>query len=244
MTAVVVTGSAGGIGASVVARLAASGFAVVGLDRVEGDTGAVVEQIIGDVTDPDAHARAAKAAESLGGLTGWVNAAGIAEEKSVDEITAEDYRRVFGINFAGTLFGVSAAVRAMIATRAAGSIVSMSSTQAQKGLAGYPLYAASKGAIDALTRQVAAEFASRGIRCNAIAPGVIATPMNEALLASADDPVSLAASWDALCPIGRWGRPEDVAALVCYLVGAESGFLTGQIITLDGGQTIATMTGA
>jgi 3-oxoacyl-[acyl-carrier protein] reductase len=233
---VVVTGAAGGIGAAVVTAVHDAGYAVVGIDLAEAGWPAAATRVVGDVADPAVHEVAAAAASALGPLAGWVNTAGIAAAAPVAEVSVDGYRRLMDINFGGTLWGVAAAVRAM--SGAGGSIVSISSTQAHVGFPGYPLYAASKGAIEALTRQVAAEYAAGGIRCNAIAPGVIATALNDRILAEAEDPDSLRASWDALCPIGRWGTADDVARLALYLIGPESGFLTGQVLTIDGGQTI------
>ncbi|MEN3360786.1 MAG: hypothetical protein V7637_4768 [Mycobacteriales bacterium] len=236
---VVVTGAAGGIGAAVVTALHSAGYAVVGIDLAEAGWPQVATRLVGDVTDPAVHDAAAATATALGPLVGWVNTAGIAAAAPVTDVSVEGYRTLIDINFGGTLWGVAAAVRAMRdAGGAGGSIVSISSTQAHVGFPSYPLYAASKGAIEALTRQVAAEYAAAGIRCNAIAPGVIATALNDRILAEAEDPDSLRAAWDALCPIGRWGTADDVARLTRYLIGPESGFLTGQVLTLDGGQTI------
>jgi NAD(P)-dependent dehydrogenase (short-subunit alcohol dehydrogenase family) len=241
---VVVTGAAGGIGTAIVAALSEAGYAVVGVDRADpgggdaasGTGGRSPAWITGDVADPSVHESAAAEAAALAPLAGWINTAGVAANRPVAEVTVEDYRALVDVNFGGTLWGVAAAVRAMRGR--GGSIVSISSTQASVGFAGYPLYAASKGAIEALTRQVAAEYAPAGIRCNAIAPGVIHTPMNDRILAESDDPDSLRAAWNALCPVGRWGTPEDVADLALYLVGPGSGFMTGQVLTIDGGQTI------
>ncbi len=253
---VVVTGAAGGIGSAVMTALLEAGYAVVGVDQTEygagpGGSGSGLDQtgrggsatrghgpawVTGDVADPSVHESAAARAGALAPLAGWINTAGAAANRPVADVTLEDYRALMDVNFGGTLWGVAAAVRAMRGR--GGSIVSISSTQASVGFGGYPLYAASKGAIEALTRQVAAEYAPTGIRCNAIAPGVIHTPMNDRILAESDDPGSLRAAWDALCPIGRWGTPQDVAHLARYLVGPESGFMTGQVLTLDGGQTI------
>lgn len=232
---VVVTGAAGGIGAAIAAALAGTGYAVVGVDRRELGAG-LVDAVVGDIADPAVHDAAAAAAVAVGPLAGWVNAAGLAVSRSVAEVGMADYRETMDINFGGVLWGVAAAVRAM--SGRGGSIVSISSTQASVGFDGYPLYAASKGAIEALTRQVAAEYAHAGIRCNAVAPGVINTPLNDKILGESDDPDALRATWDALCPVGRWGTPADVAGLVTYLVSPTSGFLTGQVLTIDGGQTI------
>lgn len=233
--AVVVTGAAGGIGSAIVETFDEAGYAVVCVDRAES-TGRGSAWLAGDVADHAIHESAAEQAAALGPLVGWINAAGIAANRPVADVTMDDYRSLMDVNFGGTLWGVAAAVRAMRGR--GGSIVSISSTQAAVGFPGYPLYAASKGAIDALTRQVASEYASAGVRCNAIAPGVIRTPLNDRILEESDDPGSLRAAWDALCPIGRWGVPEDVARLALYLVRPESSFMTGQVLTIDGGQTI------
>jgi NAD(P)-dependent dehydrogenase (short-subunit alcohol dehydrogenase family) len=114
----------------------------------------------------------------------------------------------------------------------------MSSIQALVALPSFPLYAAAKGGIIALTRQVAGEYAAKGIRCNAVAPGLIATPLAEALLDSSEDRQSLIDSWNVLCPIGRWGRVDDVSAAVSYLLSEESGFMTGHTMVIDGGATV------
>jgi NAD(P)-dependent dehydrogenase (short-subunit alcohol dehydrogenase family) len=237
---VVVTGAAGGIGSAICAAAQAAGYVVVGVDRIADGwpTGSPEgsARVVGDVPPPATHERAASAATALAPLSGWVNTAGIATSAPVAEVTPDAYRTLMDINFGGTLWGVSTAVRVMRGR--GGSIVSISSTQAQVGFAGYPLYAAAKGAVDALTRQVASEYASEGVRCNAIAPGVIATALNDRILAESDDPDALRRAWDALCPIGRWGTADDVAGLALYLLGPDSGFLTGQVLTLDGGQTI------
>jgi NAD(P)-dependent dehydrogenase (short-subunit alcohol dehydrogenase family) len=106
------------------------------------------------------------------------------------------------------------------------------------GFPGWASYAAAKGGVEAFTRQVASQYAPLGVRCNAVAPGVVSTEMNERLLAQAEDPQALLAAWRELCPTGRFGTPEEVAELVGYLLGDTSGFLTGQVVVLDGGQTI------
>jgi NAD(P)-dependent dehydrogenase (short-subunit alcohol dehydrogenase family) len=170
----------------------------------------------------------------LGTLRGWVNCAGIAEQQSVHEATEDHLDRVLGVNLAGVFWGCSVAVERMLGT--GGSIVNISSGQALRGRDGYPAYAATKGGILSLTTQLAAEYADRGIRCNALVPGVIATEMNERILAESSDRSALERSWDVLSPIGRWGTPADVAEAVRFLLSDAAGFITGVHLSIDGGQ--------
>lgn len=236
MKSVVVTGSSSGIGAGVAAHFARQGWAVVGIDRSTREDGVSPEDLVlGDVRSRATHEAAAERASSKGDLVAWVNCAGIVEEMSVHLATQEHLDAIVGTNLLGTFWGCSVAVSAMLEV-GHGSIVNVSSTQALRGRTGCPAYAASKGGIVALTTQIAAEFADRRVRCNAVLPGVINTPMNQAILDRATDPDQLERAWDVLSPIGRWGTPEDVAELAWFLAGQQSGFITGTAITVDGGQ--------
>jgi len=231
---VVVTGAASGIGLGIAECFAAAGWRVVGLDLAAptGTTG--IDYVEGDVRERFSHARAAARATELGMLGAWVNCAGIAEQAAVHEADAAHLDRIIDVNLKGVFWGTAAAVKFMLG--AGGSIVNISSGQALRGRDGYSAYAASKGGILALTTQVAAEFASRGIRCNALVPGVIETAMSAQILAEAEDPDLLRRSWDVLSPIGRWGTPADIAQLTLFLCGDNAGFITGAQITVDGGQ--------
>ena len=245
METVVITGAAQGIGLGIADDLLARGHAIVAVDR-DADALAVarerwpadrVRYVVGDVARRSLHEEAADAATELGDLAGWVNNAGYNIYASIHEIDQETYDTGMAAVLGGVFWGTAVAVTRML-ERGGGSIVNMSSVQALVGIPGFPAYAAAKGAIIALSRQVAAEYAGRGIRCNAVAPGLIATPLAEALLDEVPDRNEQIAAWDALCPVGRWGRVEDVAAAVRYLLADESGFVTGHTLVVDGGATV------
>jgi NAD(P)-dependent dehydrogenase (short-subunit alcohol dehydrogenase family) len=241
----VVTGAAQGIGRAAALRLLAQGWDVVGID-IDGlgladdvwttaGSGSFFA-LVGDVADSSTHASAAEAAESMSPLRGWFNNAGYNIMGSVAELGPEAYERGLDVVLGGVFRGTAEACRHMQDT--GGAIVNMASIQGLMGFPGFAAYATCKAGIVGLTRQVAAEYASRGVRCNAVSPGLIATDLATRTLAEAADPEAVRAAWDVLCPIGRWGTPEDVAAAVSFLLSEEAGFITGHNLVIDGGATV------
>jgi NAD(P)-dependent dehydrogenase (short-subunit alcohol dehydrogenase family) len=166
-----------------------------------------------------------------------VNNAGVAVPGSAGEMSEEDFQRVIDTNLTGVWRGMRFAIPQML-RQGGGSIVNTSSVQAHVGFVGWAGYAASKGGIDALTRQAAVEYASKGIRVNAIVPGTILTEMNERIMQESDDPERVMSDWVAMHPIRRVGMPDEVAAAIVFLASDESSFVTGELLRVDGGMIV------
>ena len=240
----VVTGAAGGIGREIIRALLTQGWGVVAIDQsfVEQSPSSAVDNVAyvrGDVASRKTQESAADAAIKLAPLRGWVNCAGYNILGSVAVLETDALKRGVDVNLLGVFHGTGEAVRRFLpadAQSGQGAVVNISSIQGSVGFPGFAAYAMCKGGIDALTRQVAAEYAGSGVRCNAVAPGLIHTAMNDRLLADSADASTIIASWNTLTPVGRWGQPEDVATVVAFLLDdAMSGFITGEVIHVDGG---------
>jgi len=234
---VVVTGGASGIGAATVARFLAEGARVMVIDRDEAGCHAIEARhpsldgaVVADVSDHDAVTRAFDVVDRrMGGLDVLVNNAGISIRHPFLEMTPDEWRTVMRVNLDGVFYVAQQAARRM---KAAGSgvILNMGSTN---GLMGYPFYAdynASKAGVIELTRSMALELAP-AVRVNAVCPGYIMTPMQEA-----EYTPEMIAAIDAKIPLGRHGRPEEVAALFAFLASDEAPFISGQTIVIDGAE--------
>lgn len=232
-----ITGAAAGIGRQAAERFAAEGAIVWASDR----DGAALKDIKGchmlelDVTDAEA---VAALPERTGPVDVLFNCAGVVANGTVLDCTERDWAMSLDINVTAMFRMIRAFLPVMLA-RGGGSIINMASVVgAPKGAPNRFAYGTSKAAVVGLTKSVAADFVTQGVRCNAICPGTIETPsLHERLRATGDFEGALAA-FRARQPMGRLGRPEEIAAMALYLASDESTFTTGQALMVDGGWSI------
>ncbi len=232
----VVTGSGSGIGLEVARQLHGGGAHVVGLDLEVGGLGELGEFIECDISSDESVTRAAeRAKKSLGGrLNVLINNAGIGATGTILDASTEEWEKVFGVN----VFGTARVVREFYPLLTAGSdpvIVNTCSVASPVGLPQRAVYSASKGALESLTRAMAADFLSDGIRVNGVNPGTADTPWVQRLLDQADDPVAQREALEARQPIGRLVSAEEVAHAILYLAQPQSLSTTGTILAVDGG---------
>jgi NAD(P)-dependent dehydrogenase (short-subunit alcohol dehydrogenase family) len=244
-----VTGAGSGIGRAAAELFASEGAAVAVVD-VRADAaeetvakitagGGRAGAIAADVTlDAEVVAAVARALDAWGRLDVLYNNAGVDSRGSVAEATEDDWDRCFSVNVKGTFLCSRAAVP-HVAAGGAGAIVNQGSVAALVGVPNFAAYAAAKGAIVALTRSMAIDLAPLGVRVNAICPGTVFTPLMEPLLRARGDGDLQAglARTTAKYPIGRLGTPEEIARVALFLASDDASFVTGSVVTADGGMT-------
>lgn len=224
----IVTGGASGIGAATVAALRSRGATAVSLDRVGGE-------IDCDVTDDSAVASAVEqVVAQYGRLDILVNNAGIGAVGSVEDTDLDEWRRVFDVNLYGAV-RLSRAALPHLRRSPSAAIVNTGSIASETGLVKRAAYSASKGAVEALTRAMAADLIPDRVRVNAVAPGTADTPWVQRLLAQADDPDAAHAALVARQPIGRLVTADEIANAICYLASPLAGSTTGTVLSVDGG---------
>jgi len=239
----VVTGAAKGLGRAIAARLVEDGVHVVAtdidpaaLDRTSAELGALVEPLVADSGNWEAHVRAADVAERSAPLRYWVNNAGIDVQGGAHEVTAEEIERGLRVLQLGPMYGCAVAVRRMLPARA-GSIVNITSIQGTHAFPRYFVYQAAKAAVNMITKGVAVDYGPFGIRCNAVLPGTMETPMLDETI-SADIPREEALRREGeLAPLGRIAQPEEVAEVVAFLLSDRASYVSGAEIVVDGAST-------
>lgn len=239
----IVTGGSRGIGKAVAVRLAKDGMNLVinyrgnsaaaeETERLCRELGAEVLLVQGDVSRAeDCEKLAAQAKEAFGRVDVLVNNAGITRDGLLARMTEEDFRAVLDVNLVGPWNMMKAVNRIMMKQRY-GRIVNLSSVTGLMGNMGQTNYAAAKAGILGMTKSYAREVASRGITVNAVAPGFIDTDMTEAMPEGAKDKIVTE------IPMGRTGKPEDVAEAVAFLASEQAGYITGEVLRVDGGMAM------
>lgn len=237
----VVTGAARGLGRATAELLVERGWSVVGVDIDAAALEAAAEAVgftavAGSIADWSTHERAADAAVAVAPLTGWVNNAAIDLQGAAHQVDERHLDDGLAVLLRGPMAGIAVATRRMVAG-GGGSIVTVSSIQAIATFPGYYVYGAAKAALLQATRSVAVDYGPHGIRCNAVLPGTIDTPMLDEVLPAGMTRAEAVAKEGEISPMGRVAEAGEVAAVIAFLLSDEASYVSGAGITVDGATT-------
>ena len=231
----VVTGAASGIGHEIARMLVDRGATVAAVDLHTDGVPAGCLPVRADVSDPVAvEGVRDRVTRELGPVDVLMNNAGVGSTSDVVGCAVQEWDRVFAVNVRSVFLLMQAFLPSML-QREYGSIVNIASVLALVGARDRAAYSASKGAVVALTRQAAIQYAGTGVRCNCVCPGTVDSPWVARLLDAADDPDAARAALVARQPLGRLGTPEEVARAAVYLASDDAAFMTGSALVIDGG---------
>jgi NAD(P)-dependent dehydrogenase (short-subunit alcohol dehydrogenase family) len=242
--ACVVTGAGSGIGRATALKLAAEGGRVVCVDvdaraveATAGEIGDAALAVCADVSSrADCDSFVARCVDAFGSIDVLVNNAGVNLPGVFHEAPDETIERTLGVNVRGPIYACQAAIPHMLA-RGGGSIVNVSSVNGVVAEPFLAIYATSKGAVVMLSRGIALDYAKQGIRCNAVCPGWVDTPINHAHADLLGGLQHVYDTIDSFQPIGRPGEPREIANVIAFLASDEASFVTGSVILADGGMT-------
>lgn len=245
MPSAIVTGASSGIGRAAARKLAADGFAVLAVGRDQAALNAVCAEIaaaggtaqafVADVTAPGGPAAIVGAAtKAFGGVDALVNAAGIIASAGVAETTDEAWDTMLGINVRAPFRLIREASSALIERK--GSVVNVSSVAGTRAFPGVAAYCVSKAAVDQLTRVAALDFAPKGVRVNAVNPGVVQTDLHRRSGMEEGRYAEFLERSKTTHPLGRVGTPEEIAGVIAFLVSPAAGWITGETVAIDGGR--------
>ena len=241
MRTVIVTGAGRGIGASIARKFLDLGDRVYGVDLAFDEVPREIVEAVCDITDPDAvSALVERVVRETGRVDVLVNNAGIRVEADVIDTTIEDWDRLMAVNLTAVFLACKFALPHMV-EQGSGAIVSVASVAGLNPIPDRAAYCASKAGVIGLTRQMALQYARRGIRVSAVCPGPTLTPFTRRYRERFGDPEGESAAFEGRLPVGRFAAPEEIANAIAFLASDEASFITGSVLDVDGGNNLVTV---